>query len=163
MRYSITHPIKRSTILLTYKNLVKTYNFQSLIINRFLPSLILFHDLRFKISNSTFSIFHSSRLNVVGPLFFLFLLKKIIALHSPVSPAFLQYEKKEGEGEGWKFRNPIHNLSSARKHSSTLQTVVLRFFLFDRHLYPMLYPLLSSISGATCRQLRMLVYFPTGQ
>lgn len=25
------------------------------------------------------------------------------------------------------------------------------------------YPLPSSISGATCRQLRMFVYFPTGQ
>lgn len=38
-----------------------------------------------------------------------------------------------------------------------------RFFLFDRHLYPVLYPLPSSISGATCRQLRMFVYFLTGQ
>lgn len=130
-------------ILLFYKNLIETYNFQLLIINWFLPSLlyILFHNL-YKISNNTlarkkkekkkkeiyrssilhFSFFPFKRRQTVV----LFIRpKKIIALYSPVSP--VSYNKKNGT-RGWKFRNPIHNLSSAKKHLSLFNPLPLSPF-----------------------------------
>lgn len=126
-------------ILLFYKNLIETYNFQLLIINWFLPSLlyILFHNL-YKISNNTlarkkkekkkkeiyrssilhFSFFPFKRRQTVV----LFIRpKKIIALYSPVSP--VSYNKKNGRGRGDESSETLSTIYHPRKSiwaSSTL-------------------------------------------